>query len=66
MDLRRLEHPPVVAMLTTFDVEEYLSAALRGGAAGFLLKDTAPKQLAYAIRELVQGGARSLPGRPVR
>ncbi len=30
MDLRRLEHPPVVAMLTTFDVEEYLSAALRG------------------------------------
>ncbi|MFF8433119.1 response regulator [Streptomyces bacillaris] len=56
-DLRRLEHPPVVAMLTTFDVEEYLSAALRGGATGFLLKDTAPEQLEYAIRELVQGGS---------
>ncbi|WP_318294731.1 response regulator transcription factor [Streptomyces bacillaris] len=56
-NLRRLEHPPVVAMLTTFDVEEYLSAALHGGATGFLLKDTAPEQLEYAIRELVQGGS---------
>ncbi|UNM16883.1 response regulator transcription factor [Streptomyces formicae] len=56
-DLRRLRRPPVVAMLTAFDAEEHLSAALRGGAAGFLLKDTAPEQLEYAIRELAQGGS---------
>ncbi|MGW8954715.1 response regulator [Streptomyces sp. NPDC055709] len=54
-ELRALEPPPVVAMLTTFDAEEHLSAALRGGAAGFLLKDTAPEQLEYAIRELSRG-----------
>ncbi|WP_436844578.1 response regulator [Streptomyces wuyuanensis] len=56
-DLCAMERPPVVAMLTTFDAEEHLSAALRGGAAGFLLKDTAPEQLEYAIRELCQGGS---------
>lgn len=56
-DLRALPEPPVVAMLTTFDADEHLSAALRGGAAGFLLKDTAPEQLEYLIQELVAGGS---------
>jgi DNA-binding NarL/FixJ family response regulator len=42
-------------MLTAFDAEEHLSAALHGGAAGFLLKDTAPQQLEYAIGELAKG-----------
>ncbi|MFH8404055.1 response regulator [Streptomyces sp. NPDC018019] len=55
-DLRALARPPVVAMLTAFDAEKHLSAALHGGAAGFLLKDTAPEQLEYAIKELAQGG----------
>jgi DNA-binding NarL/FixJ family response regulator len=55
-DLRGLPDPPVVAMLTTFDADEHLSAALRGGAAGFLLKDTAPEQLEYLIKELAAGG----------
>ncbi|MEU2180990.1 response regulator transcription factor [Streptomyces thermolilacinus] len=55
-DLRALPEPPVVAMLTTFDADEHLSAALRGGAAGFLLKDTAPEQLEYLIKELAAGG----------
>ncbi|GGP87927.1 DNA-binding response regulator [Streptomyces roseolilacinus] len=55
-DLRALPDPPVVAMLTTFDADEHLSAALRGGAAGFLLKDTAPEQLEYLIKELAAGG----------
>ncbi len=56
-DLRALPEPPVVAMLTTFDADEHLSAALRGGAAGFLLKDTAPEQLEYLIQELAAGGS---------
>ncbi|MBK3563847.1 response regulator transcription factor [Streptomyces sp. MBT62] len=55
-ELRRLPDPPVVAMLTTFDTDEYVEAALRSGAAGFLLKDTDPEQLPYLIRTLAEGG----------
>ncbi|MBH5336444.1 response regulator transcription factor [Streptomyces pactum] len=63
--LRRLRdrpHPPAVAMLTTFDAQEYLAAALREGAAGFLLKDTDPEQLVRAVRTLAQGGSVLDPG----
>ncbi|MET7487217.1 response regulator transcription factor [Streptomyces sp. NPDC005538] len=55
-ELRRLPQPPVVAMLTTFDMDEYVAAALRSGASGFLLKDTDPEQLPYLIRSLADGG----------
>jgi DNA-binding NarL/FixJ family response regulator len=55
-ELRRMPNPPVVAMLTTFDTDEYVEAALRSGAAGFLLKDTDPEQLPYLIRTLAEGG----------
>ncbi|GHE98953.1 DNA-binding response regulator [Streptomyces spiralis] len=55
-DLRRMPDPPVVAMLTTFDTDEYVAAALRSGAAGFLLKDTDPEQLPYLVRALAEGG----------
>src|SRR3954463_9738303 len=55
-ELRRLPHPPVVAMLTTFDMDEYVATALRSGAAGFLLKDTDPDQLPYLVRTLADGG----------
>lgn len=48
--------PPVVAMLTTFDNDEYVAAALRRGAAGFLLKDTAPEHLALQVRALAANG----------
>jgi len=37
-----LPDPPTVAMLTTFDIDEYVSLALRLGANGFLLKDIDP------------------------
>ncbi|MFC5910209.1 response regulator [Streptacidiphilus monticola] len=47
---------PVVAMLTTFDTDEYIGTALRGGAMGFLLKDTDPEQLMHAVRVLASGG----------
>ncbi|MFE7775517.1 response regulator [Streptomyces sp. NPDC057445] len=54
--LRRLPHPPVVAMLTTFDMDEYVETALRSGAAGFLLKDTDPEGLPFLVRTLADGG----------
>ncbi|MEU5846702.1 response regulator transcription factor [Saccharopolyspora shandongensis] len=44
-----------VIVLTTFEVDEYVFAALRGGASGFLLKDAKPVDLLRAIR-LVAGG----------
>ncbi|MEV6116266.1 response regulator transcription factor [Streptomyces sp. NPDC052109] len=55
-DLRRMPQPPVVAMLTTFDADEYVTTALRSGAAGFLLKDTDPEELPRLVRTLAEGG----------
>lgn len=43
-------------LLTTFDTDEYILTALRSGAAGFLLKDTEPEQLAQLVRTLAAGG----------
>ncbi|KAA2252145.1 response regulator transcription factor [Solihabitans fulvus] len=60
--LRTLPDPPRVAMLTTFDVDEYVSEALRLGASGFMLKDTEPEQLVRAVRDLARGGAVLDPG----
>lgn len=51
----RLPHPPAIAMLTTFDADEYVMTALGAGAAGFLLKDTEPEQLAQYVRALAAG-----------
>ena len=55
-ELRASADRPVVAMLTTFDSDEYIATALRNGAAGFLLKDTDPEQLAQLVRTLHGGG----------
>lgn len=57
-----LSDAPRTAMLTTFDAEEYLETALQEGAAGFLLKDTAPEQLVHAVRVLADGGRVLAPG----
>lgn len=54
--VRALPDAPVVAMLTTFDTDEHVLTALRSGAAGFLLKDTEPDQLAQQVRTLAGGG----------
>jgi DNA-binding NarL/FixJ family response regulator len=54
--VRALPSPPIVAMLTTFDTDEYVAAALRMGAAGFLLKDTDPEHLALQVRTLAADG----------
>ncbi|MFJ9565055.1 response regulator [Streptomyces fuscichromogenes] len=45
-----------VLVLTTFGLDDYLFAALRAGAAGFLLKDTEPERVIDAVR-VVHGGA---------
>jgi DNA-binding NarL/FixJ family response regulator len=42
-------------VLTTFDLDEYIYAALRAGASGFLLKDTPPERLLGAIRTVAAG-----------
>jgi DNA-binding NarL/FixJ family response regulator len=46
--------PPRVLVLTTFDDDEYLFAALRAGASGFLLKDVAPDPLIEAIHTVAR------------
>jgi len=51
-----------VIVLTTFDADEYVFAALRGGASGFLLKDTPPAELVAAVRTVAGGEALLDPG----
>lgn len=46
-----------VLVLTTFDLDEYVFAALRNGASGFLLKDALPDELLGAIRSVAEGDA---------
>jgi DNA-binding NarL/FixJ family response regulator len=48
-------------ILTTFDLDEYVYAALRAGASGFLLKDTLPDDLLSAIRVVAAGDALLAP-----
>jgi DNA-binding NarL/FixJ family response regulator len=48
---------PKVIVLTTFDVDEYVYAAIRAGASGFLLKDARPDELLSAIRAVIAGDA---------
>jgi DNA-binding NarL/FixJ family response regulator len=55
------DDPPKVIILTTFDLDEPLYAALRAGAAGFLLKDVRPDDLAEAIRVVARGDALLAP-----
>lgn len=53
--LTRAVRPPRVVVLTTFDVDEQVYAALKAGASGFLTKDTPPEQLADAVRAAAAG-----------
>jgi DNA-binding NarL/FixJ family response regulator len=51
-----------VVVLTTFELDEYVFEALRGGAAGFLVKDTEPADLLRAVRVVADGDALLSPG----
>jgi len=46
-----------VIILTTYESDDYLYAALRAGASGFLLKDTEPTELLHAVRVVIAGDA---------
>jgi DNA-binding NarL/FixJ family response regulator len=53
--------PPRILVVTTFDEDEHVFAALRGGASGFVLKDTPPEKLLDAIRVVAEGEALLAP-----
>ena len=55
--LRRLEPAPQVIVLTTFQADEHVVAALRAGASGFLVKDTPPADIINAVRLVAAGDA---------
>jgi DNA-binding NarL/FixJ family response regulator len=60
--LIRDHHPDTrVMMLTTFDLHDYVHAALRAGASGFMLKDAPAEQLVDAIRIVANGDALLAP-----
>lgn len=59
--LSALPQPPAVVVLTTFDLDEYVHTALQNGAAGFLLKDTPPRELANAVHVVARGEAMLSP-----
>jgi DNA-binding NarL/FixJ family response regulator len=53
--VRRLPDAPEVVILTTFGSEQHLLQALRAGAAGFLLKDSAPREIVDAVVRVAEG-----------
>lgn len=54
--------PWKIIMLTTFDLDEYVYAALQAGANGFLLKDIPPERLVSAVRHVLTGDLLLAPG----
>jgi DNA-binding NarL/FixJ family response regulator len=61
-----VENPTRVVVVTTFDLDEYVYAALRNGASGFLIKRAGPTLLVEAIRAAVAGDALISPSVTVR
>ena len=53
-----------VVVLTTFDADDYVYAAIRAGASGFLLKDAPPEDVLEAIRVVARGDALLAPSVP--
>ncbi|MFG1842068.1 response regulator [Micromonospora sp. NPDC049175] len=59
--ITRLDRPPHVVVLTTFDLDEYVHTALRHGAVGFLLKDASAEDMINAVRSAARGDAMISP-----
>jgi DNA-binding NarL/FixJ family response regulator len=55
------ESAPRILVMTTFDLDEYIIGALRAGASGFLVKDSAPEELVHAVRLIAEGQAMLAP-----
>ncbi|NDL55745.1 response regulator [Phytoactinopolyspora mesophila] len=58
--------PLNVVVVTTFDLDEYVYGALRGGAVGFILKDAGPNLLVEAVRAASNGDALISPSITIR
>ena len=58
---RRIDPPPRLLMLTTFDIDDYVYEALRIGASGFMLKDAPADELVRAVRVVATGDALLAP-----
>jgi DNA-binding NarL/FixJ family response regulator len=58
---RLADGPYKVLMLTTFDLDEHVYAAMKAGASGFLLKDAPPESLVEAVRAAARGDALLAP-----
>ena len=56
-----VDEPMAIVVITTFDLDEYVHAALRAGARGFLLKDAGPELISQAIRAAAEGDALIAP-----
>ena len=61
-----VDDPLAVVVITTFDLDEYVYAALRAGARGFLLKEAGPDLLAQAVHAAANGDALIAPSITVR
>jgi DNA-binding NarL/FixJ family response regulator len=61
-----VDEPIPVVVVTTFDLDEYVQAAIRNGASGFLLKDAGPALLVEAVRAAASGDALVSPSITVR
>jgi DNA-binding NarL/FixJ family response regulator len=53
--ISKLDRPPAVVVLTTFDADQYVLRALRAGAAGFLVKSTPPEDLIGLVQVAAEG-----------
>ena len=56
-----VDNPLAIVVITTFDLDEHVLAALRAGARGYLLKDAGPDLLAQAVRAAARGDALIAP-----
>jgi DNA-binding NarL/FixJ family response regulator len=59
--LARMDEPPRVLVVTTFENDEYVYEALRAGASGFLLKRSRPVQIVEAVRVVARGDSLLFP-----